>query len=81
MNGIQIFKKQEFGTIRTMSNEQGEVMFCLKDVCNALGYDQPRKAVQRHVDEDDGTKHTLIDSLGRKQRATFINESGLYALI
>ena len=32
MNGIQIFKNQEFGAIRTMSNEQGEVMFCLKDV-------------------------------------------------
>ena len=81
MNGIQIFKNQEFGAIRTMSNEQGEVMFCAKDVCNALGYDQPRKAVQKHVDGDDGTKNTLIDSLGRKQRATFINESGLYALI
>ena len=81
MNGIQIFKNQEFGAIRTMSNEQGEPMFCAKDVCNALGYDQPRKAVQKHVDGDDGTKNTLIDSLGRKQRATFINESGLYALI
>ena len=81
MNGIQIFKNQEFGAIRTMSNEQGEVMFCAKDVAVALGYDQPHKAVERHVEKDDGTKHTLIDSLGRKQRAIFINESGLYSLI
>ena len=80
MNGIQIFRNQEFGAIRTMSNEQGEVMFCAKDVCNALGYDQPHKAVQRHVDKKDGTKHTLLTNGGR-QRATFINESGLYALI
>ena len=46
-----------------------------------MGYDQPHKAVERHVEKDDGTKHTLIDSLGRKQRAIFINESGLYSLI
>ena len=81
MNEIQIFQNVEFGAIRTMSNEQGEPLFCAKDVCNALGYDQPRKAVDRHVDKDDGMKRTLIDSLGRKQQAIFINESGLYALI
>ena len=33
MNEIQIFQNVEFGAIRTMSNEQGEAMFCLKDVC------------------------------------------------
>ena len=81
MNGIQIFKNQEFGAIRTMSNEQGEPMFCAKDVCNALGYSKARNAVAQHVDDDDALKQGLIDSLGRKQRATFINESGLYALI
>ena len=81
MNGIQIFRNQEFGAIRTMSNEQGEVMFCAKDVCNALGYSKARNAVAQHVDDDDALKQGLIDSMGRKQRATFINESGLYALI
>ena len=44
MNEIQIFQNQEFGAIRTMSNEQGEVMFCAKDVCDALGY-ADRKSV------------------------------------
>ena len=81
MNEIKIFNHAEFGQIRTMQDEQGEMLFCGKDVAEALGYDQPRKAVERHVDKDDGTKRTLIDSMGRKQRATFINESGLYALI
>ena len=52
-----------------------------KDVAKALGYDQASKAILRHVDEDDCTKHTLIDSLGRSQVAIFINESGLYALV
>lgn len=32
MNEIQIFQNQEFGAIRTMSNEQGEALFCAKDV-------------------------------------------------
>jgi prophage antirepressor-like protein len=81
MNGIQIFRNQEFGAIRTMSNEQGEPMFCAKDVCNALGYSKPRNAIAQHVDKDDALKQGLIDSMGRKQEATFINESGLYALI
>ena len=78
---ITIFQNPEFGNIRTMRDEKGEPLFCAKDVCDALGYDQARKAVQRHVDEGDGTKHTLIDSLGREQQAIFINESGLYSLI
>ena len=81
MNEMMTFRNVEFGTIRTMSNEQGDVLFCAKDVALALGYDQPHKAVDRHVDKDDGMKRTLIDSLGRKQQAIFINESGLYALI
>ena len=81
MNEIQIFQNQEFGAIRTLSNEQGEPLFCAKDVAEALGYKLARKAVQDHVDRDDVLKRNLIDSLGRKQQAIFINESGLYALI
>ena len=81
MNEIQIFQNQEFGAIRTMSNEQGEPLFCAKDVAEALGYKLARKAVQDHVDRDDVLKRNLIDSLGRKQLTFFINESGLYSLI
>ena len=81
MNEIQIFQNQEFGAIRTISNEQGEPLFCAKDVAEALGYKLARKAVQDHVDRDDVLKRNLIDSLGRKQLTFFINESGLYALI
>ena len=66
-NEIQIFQNVEFGAIRTMSNEQGEPMFCAKDVAEALGYKLARKAVQDHVDGDDVLKWNVIDSLGRKQ--------------
>ena len=81
MNEIQIFQNQEFGAIRTMSNEQGEPMFCAKDVCDALSHSNSRKAIANLVDKDDVTRSYIIDSLGRKQQAIFINESGLYSLI
>ena len=74
---IQVFENSEFGAIRTMSNEQGEPLFCAKDVAVALGYTNTMKAVRDHVEEDDRTKCSLIDSLGREQKAIFINESGL----
>ena len=75
------FRNLEFGAIRTKSNKQGEPMFCAKDVCEALKHTNRRKAVVDMVDKDDVTRSYIIDSLGRKQRAIFINESGLYALI
>ena len=81
-NQIQIFENQEFGAIRTLSNEQGEVMFCGKDVAMALGYSKARNAILQHVDEDDKTT-ALIQGPGSnyKTQAIFINESGLYSLI
>ena len=82
MNEIQIFQNQEFGAIRTMSNEQGEVMFCGKDVCDALGYINGRDAVKKHVDRDDKTTVAICDTGSNyKSQAIFINESGLYSLI
>lgn len=80
-NQLQIFSNPEFGEVRTQVDEKGEPWFCAKDVCDALGYLKARNAIAQHVDEDDALKQGLIDSMGRKQQTTFINESGLYALI
>ncbi|MBR6037088.1 MAG: hypothetical protein IKP41_09070 [Bacteroidaceae bacterium] len=45
-------------------------------------YSNSQKAIRDHVDMDDLTKrYPIVDSLGRKQTAIFINESGLYSLI
>ena len=46
----------------------------------ALGYKLPRKAVIDHVDKEDVLKWNTPTS-GGEQLMTFINESGLYALI
>lgn len=80
MNDIQIFKNEEFGTIRTIE-ENGKVLFCGSDIAKALGYDQPHKAIKTHCKGDGGMFHTVIDSLGRKQEARFISEGNLYRLI
>ena len=80
MNQIQIFQNQEFGAIRTMTNKQGEPMFCAKDVAEALGYNNTMKAVRDHVDEEDKLRERIVLS-GQNRQAIFINESGLYSLI
>ena len=80
-NQLQIFSNPEFGEVRTQFDEKGEPWFCAKDVCDALGYGNSREALRKHVEKDDVTKCDTIDTLGRSQQITFINDSGLYSLI
>ena len=80
---VKVFKNPvhpEFGNLRTIEID-GEPWFVGKDVAAALGYNEPHKAIQRHVDKDDGMKRPITDSTGRRQETWLINESGLYSLI
>lgn len=80
---VTVFKNlvhPEFGDLRTVEID-GEPWFVGKDVAAALGYNEPHKAIQRHVDKDDGMKRPVTDSTGRRQETWLINESGLYSLI
>ena len=76
---IRIFKNKEFGAIRTMKDERGEPLFCLRDVCEVLEL-RTQKVVQR-LEDDVLSKYPIVDSLGRTQQATFVNEDGLYDTI
>lgn len=79
MSNLQIFKNEEFGTIRTvMANN--EPWFVGKDVATVLGYSNPRDAINKHVDDEDKGV-AKCDTLGGIQDLTIINESGLYSLI
>lgn len=79
---IQTFKNKAFGTIRTMVDGNGETFFVAKDVAAALGYNNTRDAVAKHVDKDDKTTVAIRDTgSAYKTQAVMINESGLYALI
>lgn len=80
---IQLFQNEEFGEIRTIEID-GEPWFVGKDVAVALGYNNPRDAFKKHVDEEDKRQDdgvAIRDSIGREQHPTIINESGLYSLV
>lgn len=79
MNEIQIFNNEEFGQVRTLTIN-GEPWMVGKDIAAALGYENSRKAIADHVDDEDKGV-TKCDTLGGKQDMTIINESGLYSLI
>jgi len=79
-NKMEVFKNEEFGEVRTMLIDDAP-WFVGIDVAKSLGYNKPNNAVTMHVSEDDSLKQGVIDSLGRKQKTTIINESGLYSLI
>lgn len=79
---IKIFESDEFGSIRTLTDKDGEPWFVGKDVALALGYAKPENAVATHVCQEDKTS-TLIQGSGSnyKSQAVIINESGLYSLV
>lgn len=78
---LQIYKKDGLGEIRVQKDEADEAWFCAKDLCKSLGYKNAQDAIRQHLDEDEVAKRYLIDRLGRKKEANFVNESGMYALI
>ena len=78
-NEIKAFSNEEFGSIRRLEID-GEYWLAGKDVAQALGYSNPRKALADHVDEEDKGV-TKCDTLGGAQDITIINESGLYSLV
>ncbi len=58
----------------------GKPYFVAKDVCSILGISNHNDAVSR-LDEDERDGVGITDPIGREQKATVVNESGLYHLI
>lgn len=78
MNNLQSFS-YENNEVRTVLID-GEPWFVLRDVCQVLGISHVKDTADR-LDPDEVGQTEVIDSLGRKQTVTIINESGLYAVI
>ena len=85
-----VFENPEFGKIRTLTGENGEPLFCAKDVCNILGYKRANDAVSQLVNDLDTAKrrNKVPGSLRkdgsrtiRTQLMLYVNESGFYALV
>ncbi|MFR5610394.1 MAG: Bro-N domain-containing protein [[Clostridium] innocuum] len=85
MRALMKFNFQENDIRSSLINN--EPWFVGKDIAIVLGYSNTNDALSKHVDDEDkmmGSQNAtpyIIDSKGRKQYPTFINESGLYALI
>ena len=84
MSEIQVFNHPTFGSIR-IAGSSDNPEFCAVDLCKALGYKNGRDAVARHVDEWDVAKRDtpIKNQWGTDvvQQVTYVNESGMYALV
>ena len=84
MSEIQLFKSDQFGEIR-VTDVNGTAWFCAMDITRALGYANGKDAVSKHVDDIDKclfqrSQIATLDNVPNRG-LTFINESGVYALI
>ena len=75
---LRVFNSTEFGSVRT-ATVNGEVMFVGKDVADILGYQNGRRDINRHVDEEDRHKVMIFDG-NQDKEPNIIHESGLYNL-
>lgn len=86
---IKIFKDSRFGEIRTAVDENGNIMFALKDVCDALGIANNRN-VMRYM--DGCYVHSIYVStpivsqgkdtgMSKEVQMTFVGEPNLYRCI
>lgn len=80
MNQITPFNYGD-NLIRVVNDETtGEPLWVAKDICKVLEINNHRDALSR-LDDDEKNGVVLTDSMGREQKATAVNESGLYSLI
>jgi prophage antirepressor-like protein len=77
MNELQIFANEKFGLVRIIE-EDGKVLFCGNDICSALGYTNPRKAL---IDHCKGVTKRDTLTAGGAQSISFIPEGDVYRLI
>ena len=71
------FEKQPVRTVII----DNEIWFIASDVTKILGYTNGRKAIDDNCLDGVTDSYIIIDRLGRPQKATIINESGIYQLI
>lgn len=79
MSNIKIYESIEFGKIRVQAINNN-AWFCLKDLCEILEINNVSQLKTR-LNQDGVITNEVIDNLGRKQKANFINESNLYKVI
>jgi len=78
-SSLQVFNSDDFGEIRASITEDGNPIFCARDVAVALGYKNPSKAINDHC-KGVPIRYPLMTD-GGEQLARFITEGDMYRLI
>ena len=82
-NSITTYQNENFGDIRVMGDANNP-LFCLVDICKALGVFSTNKvarAIKREFGWGELNSPHIIDRLGRRQKAIFITEPQLYFVL
>ena len=78
-NPVSLFENPEFGSVRIIVKENGEPLFCLRDVCSCLSLDDTGKVAGR-IDQDELTRLQVVSG-GQTREMIFTTEPGLYDVI
>lgn len=72
-----------FGELRVTRNEKGELLFCLKDVCNSLGLQvgATAKRLGGDINSTNVSSITVLDANNHGQQMYFVTEPDLYRCI
>lgn len=80
MNNVQILNYNGHSIRQTVS-EDGEILFCAKDVAHVLEYRDAEKLTRLLDDDDEPLLLGCTDSSGREQQMQFVDECQLYAIL
>lgn len=75
---LEVFNFEE-NQVRTITDENGDVWFVAKDVCDVLEINNVSQALSRLDDDEKLTSLLMIE--GQNREILMINESGLYSLV
>lgn len=78
---VMLFDNPEFGSVRTLSTDDGRVLFCGKDIATVLGYTNTRKALADHCRGVSKRYVPHPQSPYKTIEMTFITEGDVYRLI
>ena len=78
-NDFELFNNENLGSVRTALDQDDNIWFVAKDVCDVLGIVNNRDAMSRLDEDEKDVVNT--DTLGGAQKANIINESGMYTLV
>lgn len=83
MKEIKKFNSPMFGELRVTRNEKGELLFCLKDVCNSFGLQvgATAKRLGGDINSTNVSSITVLDANNHGQQMYFATEPDLYRCI